>query len=58
MRKIKWIVTTGGATSEYSGEFEVDDNATDEEIEEMAKDEAFNCVDWGWDEVKGNESNI
>jgi hypothetical protein len=49
MRKVKWKLSIGfpGATQE--GEFEVVDDATDEEIEEVAKEEAFDCIDWDWE---------
>lgn len=50
MKKVTWYVSTG-VGCDYEGEFEVEDNATEEEIEKMAKEEAFNYVDWGY-EVK------
>lgn len=51
MRRIKWYLNTGFAGVSYSGEIEVDDNATDEEIEEITREEAFYNIDFGWDEV-------
>lgn len=51
MKKIKWYLNTGFAGCTHSGEFEVDEKTTQEEIEEMARDEAFNCIDWGWEET-------
>lgn len=46
MKKVKWYIALDGTKEE--DEFEVEDNATDEEIEEMAKEAAFNYIDWGW----------
>ena len=54
MKKVKWWLETGFANSIHEGEFEVEDSATDEEIAEMAKEEAFNNIDWGY-EVYGKD---
>ena len=32
-------------------EFEIDEDAADEEIEEEAKEEAFNFINWGWEKA-------
>lgn len=50
MKKIKVWLNTGFAGCVHENEFEVDDDATEEEIEEMAKEIAFNDIDWGWSE--------
>ena len=47
MRKIKWYLQADGS-DRIEDEFEVEDNATTDEIEAMAKDHVFNFVDWGW----------
>lgn len=47
-KTIKWMLETGFAGDVHSGEFEVPGDATDDEIEEMAKDEAFNVINWSW----------
>lgn len=52
---IKWCLETGFAGCTHEGEIDVDDNATDEEIEEIVKEEAFNCIELGWS--KDKESN-
>lgn len=57
MRKIKWSLETGFAGCVHKGEFEVDDNATDEEIEELAREEVFNCINWNWWEEKEAEKS-
>lgn len=51
MKKINWYAALDGI--EVNGEFAVDDNVTDTEIEELAKEQAFNEFDWGWSEVDG-----
>lgn len=33
-------------------EFEVEDGATEQEIEEMARCAAFECIEWGFEEVE------
>jgi hypothetical protein len=50
LRKIKWDIRL--APSMQDGEFNAPDDATNDEIEELAKEYAFNGVDWGWIEVK------
>lgn len=50
MKKIKWWLETGFAGASYHGEFEVDDDTSADEIEEMAQDIAFSQIDWGYDE--------
>lgn len=47
MREIRWTLTIGFG-DKLDGNFEVEDNASDDEIEEQAKQEAFNGVDWSW----------
>lgn len=49
MKKVKWWLETGFVKATYEGEFEVEDDVTDEEIAEMAKEEAFNNIDWGYE---------
>lgn len=51
MKTVKWWLDTELSREVLEGEFEVEDDATETEIEELAKLEAFNYVDWGW-EVK------
>jgi hypothetical protein len=48
MKSIYWYLHTGFAECTHSGIVEVPDDATPDEIEEIAKDEAFNCITWGW----------
>lgn len=46
MKKVKWLLETGFAECVHEDEFEVEDDATDDVIEEMAKEAAFNCISW------------
>jgi len=56
MRKFKGSVSTNNIGSTCEFEFEVDDNATQEEIEEEARQSAFDCVEWNYTEItKGDK---
>jgi hypothetical protein len=55
MRTIKWHMSIGFPSADRSGEFEVEDSATDTEIEEAARDAAFNFLDWGFEEITDRE---
>jgi len=56
MKKIEWYYTTGYAGEIHQDTFEVDDSATDEEIDEIVREQVFNYIDWGWKvKVKENE---
>ena len=58
MQKIKWILNPGfGPDCDTEGEFEVEDNATDDEIEELAKEAAFDCIDWSWWKADAEDDN-
>ncbi|MDF2513720.1 MAG: hypothetical protein K0S04_3586 [Herbinix sp.] len=50
MRKFVGSISTNVVGSECEFEFEVEDNATEEEIEEAGKQAAFEYVDWGYNE--------
>lgn len=52
MRKIRVYLNTDLAGCTIEDEFEVDDNASNDEIEEMAKESMFDHIDWGWEEIK------
>lgn len=49
MKKVKWWLETGFAGDIHEGEFEVEGDTTESEIEKMAKEEAFNNIDWGYE---------
>jgi hypothetical protein len=46
MRTFSGTIKTDVQGSDTHFEFEVDDNATPEQIEEEAKQAAFDCVEW------------
>ena len=52
MRKIKWIFETGFLEA-HTGEIEVEDSATDDEIEQLVLEDIFNIVGFSWQEVEG-----
>lgn len=51
MRTIKCVLETGVAGCNIEDEFEVDDNTTDEEIDEIVKDAILSNIGWSWYEV-------
>lgn len=53
MKIITWSVETPMQGANWSGEIEVDDTATDEEIGELVREEVFNIVSYGWG-IKGD----
>lgn len=48
MRKIKLWVKTGFVGADYEEIIEVDDDATDEEIDEEARMFLFDNISYGW----------
>ena len=52
MRKIKVCVETGYAGCDYEDEFEVEDDVSDSEIDEMVWEFACNCITTNWWEEK------
>ncbi|MBS4360652.1 hypothetical protein F3179_18475 [Escherichia coli] len=57
MRKFKIIIETGIAGGDFEDEFEVDDDATPDEIHDEAKDIFFNYCNYSYHEI-GNDSNL
>ncbi|WP_225013700.1 hypothetical protein [Pseudomonas aeruginosa] len=51
MRKFKGTIQTDAQGSETQFEFEVEDDATPEEIDEEAREAAFNYVQWYYEEA-------
>ena len=51
MKKIKVSVGTNRVGSTVTREFEIEDNATEEEINEIAWETAMDMIDYGWEEV-------
>lgn len=48
MKRITVHVTTGIQGADRECEIEVEDDATDEQIEEDAKDAMFSMIEWSW----------
>lgn len=51
MRKFKWWLNTGLAGCTIRDEITVDDTLNENEIDEIIKQEVFNEIDWGYEEV-------
>lgn len=56
MRKFQGVIKTNIVGSGCSFEFEVEDDATEKEIEEAAREQAFENIDWYYEEVKESDS--
>ena len=54
MRTIEGYVETGKVGSRCVFEFEVEDDATDEEIDELARDLMFEQIEWSYYETGMN----
>lgn len=52
MRKIKGVIMTDVVGSEVEFELEVEDDATEEEIDKLAWKEAANWMEWYWEEAE------
>lgn len=52
MRKFIGKISTSKIGSDCEFEFEVEDDATPQQIEAEARDAAFDWIDWYYDEVK------
>ena len=50
MRTIHWSVEIGLAGCRQAGSVEVEDDATNEDIDAIVREEVFNLVEWGWSE--------
>jgi len=56
MKTIEWHLETGMQGGDRSGEIEVDDDATEDEIDQMVREEVFNFVSWNWWEKEVEEA--
>jgi hypothetical protein len=52
MRKIEAYLSVGLVGCKRNEIFEVEDDATDEEIEEIIKEWVYELVEWGWQTVE------
>lgn len=53
MARYKVWIHTNKVGSECTDEIEIEDDATEKEVEEAAKDAAFNHLDWGFEKLPG-----
>ena len=51
MKKYRGYIRTDKVGSECAYEFEVEDNASEDEIEECAREAAFDLVEWNYEQV-------
>lgn len=49
---VNWYLEIGMQGCDRSGEVEVDDDATDADIEAAVREEVFNFISWGWEKKK------
>lgn len=52
MKKIKGYVSLSLQGCKKEFEFEVEDDTGESDIEDMAKEEMFNLIEWGWEKVE------
>ncbi len=45
---VKWYLDTRFAGCSYEGEFKINKNTPEEDIERQVKEEALNNIEWGW----------
>lgn len=57
MRKIKVYLETGFAGCRIEEEIEVEDDATDAEVEDLAREAIFDRIDWGWYEATDSDED-
>ncbi|VTX54237.1 Uncharacterised protein [Limosilactobacillus oris] len=58
MMKIKvWIQSPDNVSFNESDIIEVPDNISDDELEEVARETAFNHIDWGCERVDSDENS-
>ena len=50
MRTISWNLETSQQGADWNGQIEVEDDATEDEIDDLVRDEIFNIISWGWTE--------
>lgn len=48
MKTIEWHIETSTNGCDWDGEVEVEDDATEEEIDGIVREEVFNIVSWSW----------
>ncbi len=49
---VKWKIGTGYPGANHEGEWEVEDDITDSELDEMMQDEMNDHIEYWWERVK------
>ena len=52
MRTISVYLSIGYSGAEREDTLEIDDDASEDQIEEMVRDWAYDYINWGWQEDK------
>lgn len=52
MQKIRVSIRTQKVGSECTDHFEIEDDATDDEIEDAAKEVIWNMAEWNWERAE------
>lgn len=50
-RRIRWTLETPLQGASWTEVIEVDDDATNEEIDDAVREEVSNIASWGWTEI-------
>jgi hypothetical protein len=48
MKIVEWNIETSMQGADWSGSFTVEDDATNDDIDALVREEVFNIVSWGW----------
>ena len=57
MKIVEWHIETGLQGADWDGEVEVEDTATEDEIDAIVREEVFNIVSWSWSFKEGDSSS-
>lgn len=49
---VRWEIYTGFVGASHTGEWEVEDDINDEELDEMLQDELNNRIEYFWERTK------
>lgn len=55
MRTIKYTISTGFIGADHEGEFNVPDDVSDEEIDELVCEEVWEHINYFWEDVSEEE---
>ena len=52
MKLVKWRISTGFVGAEYSGEFEVENDVSEDEIQETIENIMFDYIGYDWEVIE------